>query len=79
MTTGIAPHWRLNAQRHRLAGAVCADCGHTMFPPRPVCPACAARRARVDVLETIQIDSLEPVTGIVAPARQNGTRLRLTA
>jgi uncharacterized OB-fold protein len=78
MTTGIAPHWRLNAQRYRLAGAVCADCGHTMFPPRPGCPACVARRAKVDVLETIQIDSLEPVIEVVTPVRRNGARMPLT-
>ena len=77
MTTGIAPHWRLNAQRYRLAGIVCTECGHNMFPPRPVCPACVAHRARADVLDTIQLPSLEPVAETSAPARRNGARLHL--
>jgi hypothetical protein len=78
MTTGIAPHWRLNAQRHRLMGTVCTECGHKMFPPRPVCPACVADKARKDVLDSIQLDLLEPLTEAAAPARRNGARLRLT-
>jgi ribosomal protein L32 len=77
MTTGIAPHWRLNAQRYRLAGTVCADCGHRIFPPRPVCPACVAHRARADVLDTIQLGSLEPVAGGAEPEHRNRIRLRL--
>ena len=77
MTTGIAPHWRLNAQRHRLVGSECVECGHKMFPPRAVCPACVANQARVDVLDTIHIESLEPTAEIVAPERKNGVRLHL--
>jgi hypothetical protein len=38
----VARHWRLKAQRYRLEGAVCPRCGHPTFPPRPVCPQCAA-------------------------------------
>jgi hypothetical protein len=38
----IARHWRLRAQRYRLAGAECPACGQRMFPPRALCPQCAA-------------------------------------
>lgn len=41
MTTEIARHWRLNAQRYRLIGEVCPKCGTKMFPPRDVCTDCA--------------------------------------
>jgi hypothetical protein len=41
----IPRHWRLKAQRYRLEASVCASCGRLNFPPRPVCPYCAARPA----------------------------------
>ena len=41
MSTDIARHWRLNAQRYRLIGQLCPDCNQKLFPPRPVCPYCA--------------------------------------
>lgn len=44
MTTSIAIHWRLFPQRYQLAGRMCSECGHKMFPPRPTCPACADRQ-----------------------------------
>ena len=78
MTTGIAAHWRLNAQRYRLVGNVCSECGYKMFPPRAVCPACVANQARVDFLDTIQLESLEPVAEPAAPERRNGIHLHLT-
>lgn len=37
----IARHWRLRSQRYRLEGEMCAN-GHPVFPPRDICPACAA-------------------------------------
>jgi len=78
MTTGIAPHWRLNAQRYRLIGTVCTECGHKMYPPRAVCPACVANRARVDILDSIQLEALESVAVVAGPERKNGARLPLT-
>lgn len=42
MATGIPIHWRLKSQRLQLRGSACAQCGHKMFPPREVCPQCAA-------------------------------------
>ena len=36
----IARNWRLQAQRYRLVGEVCNDCGAAIFPPRDVCPEC---------------------------------------
>ena len=41
MTIEIVRHWRVKKQRYQLAGTVCNDCGHKMFPPREVCPECA--------------------------------------
>ena len=41
----IPRHWRLKAQRYRLEASVCPGCGGLSFPPRPVCPHCAARPA----------------------------------
>jgi uncharacterized OB-fold protein len=38
----IPRHWRLKAQRYRLEGSTCPICGRLTFPPRPVCPHCAA-------------------------------------
>jgi uncharacterized OB-fold protein len=39
----IPRHWRLKAQRYRLAGSTCPACGRPIFPPRPVCPRCRAQ------------------------------------
>lgn len=36
----LAPHWRVRSQRYRLRGEICECCGHHIFPPRDVCPAC---------------------------------------
>lgn len=41
MSTQIARHWRLNAQRYGLVGEVCPTCDGKIFPPRDVCPHCA--------------------------------------
>jgi uncharacterized OB-fold protein len=43
----IPRHWRLKAQRYRLEGSVCRICGQANFPPRPVCPYCAAQPVRI--------------------------------
>ena len=37
----VSQNWRLNAQRYSLTGEKCPHCGHFIFPPRDVCPACA--------------------------------------
>jgi uncharacterized OB-fold protein len=39
----IAQNWRLNTQRYTLTGEKCPHCGHYIFPPRDVCPDCAAQ------------------------------------
>jgi uncharacterized OB-fold protein len=39
----IPCHWRLKAQRYRLEGSTCPNCGQPIFPPRPVCPYCNAK------------------------------------
>ncbi len=38
----VAPQWRLKAQRYRLVGEECPACRRKIFPPRDVCPHCAA-------------------------------------
>jgi hypothetical protein len=38
----IARQWRLRTQRYRLTGEVCPVCKRKLFPPRHVCPHCAA-------------------------------------
>jgi len=40
----IPRHWRLKAQRYRLEGSTCPNCGQPIFPHRPVCPHCIAKR-----------------------------------
>jgi len=42
MTIDITRHWRLKAQRYGLVGEVCPECANKIFPPRDVCPHCAA-------------------------------------
>lgn len=53
----IPRHWRLKAQRYRLAYATCPACGRPTFPPRPVCPHCRSEMtpvadARLAILAT---------------------------
>jgi hypothetical protein len=36
----IPRHWRLKAQRYRLEGSACPNCGQLSFPPWPVCAQC---------------------------------------
>jgi uncharacterized OB-fold protein len=46
MSTEIARHWRLKAQRYQLVGEVCPKCYGKIFPPRDVCPYCADQEAQ---------------------------------
>jgi uncharacterized OB-fold protein len=41
----IAQNWRINGQRYALKGARCEKCQKVSFPPREVCPYCAANHA----------------------------------
>jgi hypothetical protein len=43
----IPRHWRLKAQRYRLAGSTCPICGTVSFPPRPVCGKCTSKPVRI--------------------------------
>jgi uncharacterized OB-fold protein len=43
----IPRHWRLKAQRYRLEGSVCPNCGQPSFPPRLVCAHCVAQAAQI--------------------------------
>jgi len=36
----IPRRWRLKAQRYRLEGSTCPNCGQPILPPRPICPRC---------------------------------------
>ncbi len=40
----LARNWRLEAQRYRLEGSVCTECGTKFFPPREVCTECRSRK-----------------------------------
>jgi hypothetical protein len=43
----IVRHWRLQAQRYRLAGCTCPVCGRLSFPPRPICPDCTVQPTHI--------------------------------
>ncbi len=38
----ISQNWRIKTQRYTLIGEKCPSCGTFIFPPRDVCPDCAA-------------------------------------
>ncbi|HJZ05099.1 transcriptional regulator [Candidatus Amesbacteria bacterium RIFCSPHIGHO2_01_FULL_48_32] len=38
----ISRYWRLQKARYGLVGEVCTHCKKKIFPPRDVCPTCAA-------------------------------------
>jgi len=40
-------HYWDGALRNELLLQRCDECGHTYFPPRPFCPACACRQVSV--------------------------------
>jgi uncharacterized protein len=40
----IPGNWRTRHQRYSLRAEVCDSCGTTIFPPRDVCPHCAAAK-----------------------------------
>jgi len=43
----IPRHWRLKAQRYRLEGSTCPNCGQPILPPRPVCPHCSVKQEQI--------------------------------
>jgi hypothetical protein len=45
LTMEISRHWRLKAQRYRLVGSLCLQCGQVSFPPHPLCLHCSDRQA----------------------------------
>lgn len=59
----IARHWRLNNQRYKLQGSVCACCGKAFFAPRPVCDACSREESPTLTLghSAIRHDISQPV------------------
>ncbi|MFQ3534967.1 MAG: Zn-ribbon domain-containing OB-fold protein [Aggregatilineales bacterium] len=38
----ISQNWRVKTQRYELIGEKCPSCGKFIFPPRDICPECAA-------------------------------------
>lgn len=38
----VAQNWRIKTQRYTLQGEICPNCHNKIFPPRDVCPDCAA-------------------------------------
>ena len=47
----VAQNWRLNAQRYAMKGVRCEKCQTVLFPPREVCPHCAALEAANNTTE----------------------------
>ncbi len=43
-STTTLPWWEAAAE-HRLVVQKCDDCGHTRFPPAPICPECHSDQA----------------------------------
>lgn len=65
----IARHWRLKNQRYRLQGSTCLLCGQPGFPPRSVCPDCAALPARSDGWGLAQPPAAIALADLQAPVR----------
>ena len=47
----VASDYRLRAQRYRLLGELCADCGEIIFPPRDVCPRCRSTNTGSEIIK----------------------------
>jgi uncharacterized OB-fold protein len=43
----VSQNWRIKTQRYALTGEKCPSCGAFIFPPRDVCPDCAAEAKTV--------------------------------
>lgn len=43
----VSQNWRIKTQRYALTGEKCPSCGTFIFPPRDVCPECAAEAKTV--------------------------------
>lgn len=67
----IPRHWRLKAQRYRLQGLVCLNCGQVMFPPRPLCGRCQStnRLPQSTVFDLLIIPPLNTRFDTVRPER----------
>lgn len=58
----VARHWRLNNQRYKMQGSVCACCGKVFFAPRPVCDACNQNQAAFTLdVQAIRRESADAV------------------
>jgi uncharacterized OB-fold protein len=62
----VAQNWRLNAQRYALKGVRCENCQKAIFPPREVCPHCAAAEQAANI----------PINVIVLPELRGETILQ---
>jgi uncharacterized OB-fold protein len=49
----VAQNWRLNAQRYAMKGVRCEKCQKVLFPPREVCPHCAALEAAANTQSNV--------------------------
>ena len=67
----VAGHWRVQKQRYMLVGEVCENCGHKMFPPRGVCPACQTP-AQVPEQASYAVPLMAMKEGPLATARLGG-------
>ena len=77
----IPRNWRLQQQRYRLAAKTCEHCHQMIFPPRNVCPACAAEASRLsgDFSIPVKIVKCETQNGDVTKVLSYGYRPHLVA
>ncbi len=55
----IPRHWRLLAQRYRMEGSTCPNCGRFTFASRPAYPRCAAQQMSDRYLRNLGIANIE--------------------
>src|SRR5690349_18734050 len=71
----IPRDWRTRHERYRMAAAECEVCGAAVFPPRPVCAACARSRQESQHPEAMGLPVLVvtcPAEAVLAPTRVTG-------
>jgi hypothetical protein len=68
----IPRHWRLKAQRYRLEGSFCPNCGQLNFPPRPVCTHDTAQPLRIASDKIPVLPGLNHAVDIISLERMIG-------
>ncbi len=57
----VPRHWRLKKQRYALVGVTCPQCKSHLFPPREVCPYCAAETKEAVAFQKQAVAVEQPV------------------